>query len=168
MGGCLSHWGKLALGAGHSMGGACGRNLPYRFGVGGAGRDGWVLLLEEAVEGLPQLGSLRRRSFSGPWEDAYRTPERVARASRRRPHARPLSADPGACVCAESSRRPPALHIGQSQTLPLQVEGVYQKEVMDLEIQILVRELTEIFSRVFKDLVSYRRIQAVQFGGGGL
>lgn len=107
--------------------------------------------MEEAVEELPQLGSLRRRSFPGPWEDAYLTPERVARASRRRPHARPLSADLGACVCAESARRPPTLHIGQPQTLPLQVEGVCQREVMELEIQIPIKELTKIFSRVFKD-----------------
>lgn len=43
------------------------------------------------MEALPQLGSLRRRSFPGPWEDAYLTPERVARASWRRPHTRVCS-----------------------------------------------------------------------------
>lgn len=43
------------------------------------------------MEELPQLGSLRRRSFPGPWEDAYLTSERVARASWRRPHARVCS-----------------------------------------------------------------------------
>lgn len=84
---------------------------------------GWVGVLEEAAEELAQLGSLRRRSFPGPWEDAYLTPERVARASRRRPYARPLSADLWACECAESPKRPPAQPIGQPQTLPLQVEG---------------------------------------------
>lgn len=45
--------------------------------------------MEEAVEERPRseeacgVGASR-----GPWEDAYLTPERVARASWRRPHAR--------------------------------------------------------------------------------